>query len=188
MRILPVLALFALGCGASAPSPQSAADAEPALDWALLLPIETDGLGRVDLARVRRSPHRASVQPVFDDLLIGMAQPAMREALGELLARTDVILVGLMPPELGIEDEALILARGSYRPDEVARMRRAASSVDVDGHRVWVGEEDGSAFAQLRGDTVAFARSSRHPTWSARRSASPSRTVAWRRRRETSWP
>lgn len=159
MRILLVLALFALGCGASAPSPQSAADAEPALDWALLLPIETDGLVRVDLARVRRSPHRASVQPVFDDLLIGMAQPAMREALGELLARTDVILVGLMPPELGIEDEALILARGSYRPDEVARMRRAASSVDVDGHRVWVGEEDGSAFAQLRGDTVAMTAS-----------------------------
>lgn len=158
MRILTVFALLALGCGGSAPSPRSAADAEPALDWALLLPIETDGLVRVDLARMRRSPHRASVQPVFDELLIEIAEPAMREGFAGLLARTDVVLVGLIPPDLGMEDEVLVLARGRYRPDELARLERGGRAITVDGRRVVLGPEgrSGAALAQLRGDTLAM--------------------------------
>ena len=158
MRILSIFALLTLGCGASAPDPRSAAQGEAALDWALLLPIETDGLVRVDLARVRRSPHRASVQPVFDDFLVEMAQPAMRQGFADLLSRTDVILVGLIPPASGVEDEVLILARGSYRPDELASLPGGGRTVTVGGHPVRIEREGGqqTALVQLRPDMLAM--------------------------------
>lgn len=155
MRILPVLALFALGCGAATPTSR-VESADPALDWALLLPVETDGLVRVDLARVRRSPHRSSVQPVFDELLMEVAQPSMRDGLGGLLDRTDVVLLGLIPPATGMGDEVIVLARGKYRPDEVSHMAAGERAALVAGHQVWVQRDDGVALAQLRPDTIAM--------------------------------
>lgn len=184
MRFFAVFFIsLALGCGSAAPSPRSAADADAPLDWALLLPIETDGLVRVDLARVRRSPHRDSVQPVFDDLLAEMADPAMRQSFEALLARTDLILVALLPPGLGTEEEILILARGRYRPDEVDRLEAGgpARAVNVEGHRVWVGSDpgDGTAVAQLRPDTLAMTATLRRMEHLIARTRMPAGSPRW---------
>lgn len=165
MRSLIVLLLsaFALACG-SGPSARSAADTGPRLDWALLLPIETDGLVRVDLERMRRSPHRTSVQPVFHDFLGQLAfseAQTMSGAIEGVLARTDVLMIGLLPRAEGAEDEVLILARGQYRANELEALAGNGSPRDVDGHRVWVqdDEEGGRAIARLREDTLAMTAS-----------------------------
>lgn len=152
-----------LGCGAEhAAGPASSAGGEATpLDWALLLPLETDGLVQIDLARVRRSPYRDSLQPVFDALLGELAEPGMQRGFTSLLERTDLILVALVPSG-GDEDDLLILSRGRYEPDEVEKLEAStgarAQTVDVAGHRVWVGRNvaDSTAIAQLRPNTLAL--------------------------------
>lgn len=161
--IVLLLAAFALACG-SGPGARTAADTGPTLDWALLLPIETDGLVRVDLERMRRSPHRASVQPVFHGFVEQLVFPEPNTsdgALDALLARTDVLMIGLLPRGVDAEDEVLVLARGRYRPNELESLEGSGNPRDVDGHRVWVqdDEEGGRAISRLREDTFAMTAS-----------------------------
>lgn len=190
-RIAIVVALFALGCGsagASGPSSRTARTVgEPPLDWAMLLPIETDGVVRLDLARMRRSPHRESLQPVFDQLLSGVADPAMQEGLAGLIERTDLVLVAFVPAGPDEEDEILILARGGYAPDEIERLNAATSdgqgsrAIEVRGRRVWIGAdpEDPTAMAQLRPDTLALTADSERMERLIARIGMPAGTPRW---------
>lgn len=168
--IVPVaIALALAGCGAAA-SPPSAAPEAPAaarpLDWALLLPIETEGLVRLDLARMRRSSHRDALSPLVDELLSDTEDGGLRARLASLIDRTDLVLVALLPSESeDAEDEALVLARGEYAPDEIERLEAASGggsrALELRGQRVWVGgdPEDTTALAQLRPDTLALTAS-----------------------------
>ncbi len=133
----------------------------------MLLPIETEGLVRIDLSRMRQSPHRAVLQPVLDDLLSGVEDGGMRQGFASLLTRTNVVMIALLPSSGDAEGEIMILANGSYDPDEIARLDASGSSADAgavierDGHRVWVGRDpdDRTAIVQLRPDTLALTGS-----------------------------
>ncbi len=160
-------AVLLAGCGqdaetAAAGATTAGGEAQP-LDWALLLPIETEGLVQVDLARMRRSPYRASFQPVIDELIREADDGSVQRALGELIERTDLVMVAFVPE--GQEDELVILARGRYQPDEIARLEAAspeheAELTEIDGHRVWVGEgDDGVTLSQIVPSTLAMTAS-----------------------------
>ncbi len=163
-----IAAACAAGCGGAASAGPSATTAaaqdERPLDWALLLPIETEGVVRLDLARMRRSPHNAALEPVLEEMLGDFADPGMRQGLADLIARTDVVLIALMPEAPDREDEVMVLAHGDYAPDEIERLNAAAGdtessrAIDVRGQRVWIGvdPEDTTAVAQLRPDTLAM--------------------------------
>ncbi|HEY8432403.1 MAG TPA: hypothetical protein VIL20_28725, partial [Sandaracinaceae bacterium] len=174
VRELPVRAValalvFAAGCGpaaAVAPGAASAPRSEGAaqLDWALLLPIETDGLVRIDLARVRRSPHRDSLAPVVEELFADVTDPGIRDRLAAVLERTELVLVALIPTGAEDDDELLILARGAYAADELERLLTGDSTVraiEVRGRRVWIptDPEDATAAVQLGPDTLAITAS-----------------------------
>jgi hypothetical protein len=161
-----VLSLFAfvLGCASLGGSPPpSSQRALPDYDWALLLPLEADGLVRLDLARLRRSPHRAAIEPLLAHLLGELADPSLEPAFSFLLERTDVALVALSPKVEGQRRELVLLARGAYAEDELDRMERpeGARAARVEGIRVWVGAMPGepTAIARLRPDVVAMTGS-----------------------------
>ncbi len=166
--VLPAsIALLALaGCGAAAAPPAAttaAREPEPPLDWALLLPIETEGLVRLDLARMRRSSHRDALAPLVGELLGDAQDGDLRAGLASLVDRTDLVVVALLPDEReGDEDEVLVLARGDYAPDEIERLEAVSGggsrTLELRGQRVWVGSdpEDTTALAQLRPDTLAL--------------------------------
>ncbi len=171
MRAFSVVAvslLLALGCGTSPETgepaaPTTAGSERPPLDWALLLPIETEGLFQIDLARMRRSPYRDSFEPVLNELVGEVTEAPMQNALHGLMERTNLVLIAMVPSEP--EDEIVMLTRGRYRPDELAQLDAAAPEhhsrvVDVLGHQVWVGEDDNpTAMTQLRPNTLALTGS-----------------------------
>jgi hypothetical protein len=177
-RIVPALCAWLLASCGSAPTP--AATAEEALrtaqvgtlDWALLLPIETEGLVWVDLSRMRRSPHHASLRPMVDELLGEVGDPRMRQGLSALVDRTDVVLIAMLPshhlePGGGEQEdvEVLILARGSYRSDEVEQLDALdpghTQRLELRGQPVWVGSEgdDRTSMTQLTSDTLVVTES-----------------------------
>jgi hypothetical protein len=161
------------GCGGDAgaetpPSEASAGDeAPPPLDWAMLVPIETEGLIRLDLARLRRSPHRASIEPLFDDVASELGEGELQRSFSSLLDRTDLILLAMLPERPGRSREVVVLARGDYAADEIERLDAASDApgqseaVDVRGQRVWVDRSgrDPVAFSQIRPGTLALTSS-----------------------------
>lgn len=164
-RSLSVLVSMILlaGCASSANGAGAATAGGEALplDWALLLPIETEGLVQIDLARMRRSPYHGSFQPIVQQLVGEATDAGLSRGIASLVDRTDLVMIALVPAEQ--DDELVILARGRYRPDEVAQLEGAAAPedradvVDVSGHRVWVGRgDDAIAVSQLQPSTVAL--------------------------------
>lgn len=167
-NVAALLALGSLGCGAAAPAPTTARPGAGALDWALLVPLETDALLRVDLSRARRSPHRESLVPVLEDVVVNAADPGMRSSLGALLERTDEVLIALVPSGMpSVEEDVLVLARGRFGADELERLGRgtpagSTEALDLEGHQVRA-ELDGldtiAALAQVRRDTMVLTGS-----------------------------
>lgn len=174
--LLALAWLAATACGADAPDGGAteataggdAAEAPPQpLDWALMLPIETDGLIRVDLARLRRSPHRAAIEPLLEDALGDLGDPGLQEAFRGLLERTDVVLLAMLPDAPGSEGEMVALASGDYHADEIQQLNAASQApeqsapIEVRGQTVWV-DRSGSepvALAQIRPGTLALTSS-----------------------------
>jgi hypothetical protein len=163
--------LVLTGCGGSRDATRTAArPPEPELDWAMLLPIETDAIIRVDLARIRRSPHRDSMLPVVEGMIGNAVSPGLQPRLGALLERTDEVLIALMPSEPPeMDEDVLVLARGRYGRDVLAQLQPTGATPShlerrtIDGHEVHVetdgplagmGDERERALVQLRSDTV----------------------------------
>ncbi len=158
------LATGLAGCGAATPRAETTRGPAP-LDFAMLLPIETDSLLRVDLARIRRSPHHEAMLPVVSAMVAGAVSPALRPSLASILERTDEVLVALMPGTSAAQGEdVMVLARGRYERDELNRLDAGARALDpgwlerrsVDGHlmRIETDGEQTTAAALLRPDTM----------------------------------
>lgn len=167
-----LLALSLVACGAAAPPAPvappapAAVEAQAVLDWATLLPIDTLGFLRIDLARLRRSSHRAALESLFDGLLEDIDDGALRQRLESVLERTELMLIAMVPS--GEESEALLFARGAYHPDELERLDEHSPErsvpIDVGGQRVWISGEadDTSAMSLLSPDTLVFAGTRGH--------------------------
>jgi hypothetical protein len=142
-------------------------EAQRPLDWAVLVPIETQGLIRVDLARLRRSPHHESIAPLFASMAGELGDRGLQESFASLLDRTDVVLLAMLPDVPGQDREVVVLARGDYRADEVEQLNAASEApeasrpVEVRGQEVWVDRsgDDPIAFAQIRPGTLALTSS-----------------------------
>ncbi|HJL15633.1 MAG TPA: hypothetical protein RMH99_08260, partial [Sandaracinaceae bacterium LLY-WYZ-13_1] len=141
--------------------------AEAPLDWATLIPIETEGIVRIDLARLRRSPHHDALMPAFEGMSEELGDPGLREHFDSLIQRTEVVLLAMLPELPGREREMVVLARGDYRPDEIERLNavseapEASVPVEVRGHEVWVDRDPAEpiALAQIRPGTLALTSS-----------------------------
>ncbi len=170
--VIVVLALAA--CGAPArqvvePVAPPPVRADEPLDWATLLPLDTLGFLRIDLERLRRSPHHAALEPLFRELLGEVEDDALRESFASVLERTDLMLVAILPAaaEDG-EEELLLFARGDYRPDEIEQLDASAPErsvpIDVRGQRVWVAGTPGdpTTVSQLRPDTLVLTGTRAH--------------------------
>lgn len=161
-------------CGGPPSAAPSTLPARPAdvasartLDWSILLPLETEGILRLDLARLRRSPYQAALDPHLRQAIAAVGDAPMQATLTELLERTDVVLLAMLPADEREPDAIVALARGDYRPDEIERLEASATestshAVTVRGERVWVergAEATSVAVAQLRPDTLALTSS-----------------------------
>lgn len=165
--LVSLLALVLVACGAApheatvSSPPQVRAEPNEPLDWAMLLPIDTAGFLRLDLARLRRSPHRHAILPLFDELLADIENPALRQAIASVFERTELVLFALLSENADGERRLLFLARGDYREDELEQLETSAGgdavSIELSGQRVWISRstDDSTAAAQLRPDVIA---------------------------------
>jgi hypothetical protein len=164
MRWLSI-ALLAAACGAPrapiAALPTEGPGAARTLDWAMLLPIDTVGIMRVDLARVRRSPHRSAIQPRLGEILVAVEDPSIGAEFADLLDRTEVALVGMVPPAdpSATSDDVLVFLRGDYREDEIDRLGLRTPAIELEGYRVRRAPSGGLAIVALRPDTLLVTAS-----------------------------
>ncbi|MCC6876862.1 MAG: hypothetical protein IT378_21335 [Sandaracinaceae bacterium] len=128
-------------------------------DWALLLPLDTQAILRVDLARIRASRHRAALATLLVPLVQSVRQDASAERITELVDRTDTLLLAMVPDERG-EDDALIFVAGGVTLEELAGAAYGSEArrERIDGHDAFVGP-DGACAARLAPEQLVMASS-----------------------------
>ena len=123
------IAFAAAACGGSdAQLPEAQHAAGPAVppDPVAVLPASANLALRLDLARLRSSPYYATL---VEWAFRGMAVPPDREAsLREVFARTDVLVLAMLDAQGGASEDVVLIARGSYRPDEIMQHLRVLLS------------------------------------------------------------
>lgn len=167
--LLSLLALTVASCGAAPPDVRApaapVAEAQAPLDWAMLLPIDTNAVIRVDLARIRRSPYGDLLEAFVTRALDELRDEALRPAFEALFDRTDVVLAALGPSGEHGDGSFILFARGAYRPDELERLWASSPEspllIEADELRVWSTESSDLAGAMtlLREDTLLLTDS-----------------------------
>lgn len=175
LATVSISALLLASCGGApeqTSTPTTAGSEEPdssaRLDWALLLPIDTEGIFRLDLARLRRSAHYPLLRPLLDAAFEGLADlddPNQVRILSSLVDRTDVILIGMLPEhEEGDDADVVVLLRGDYIANQIPQIMADLGEQDrsvereIRGHTVWVGTRDSDpvTVAQPQRDTLVL--------------------------------